>query len=146
MVVSLFKLAISIANPVDFLLKQLSLVRLLLDCSFHFIYLLLSLSNVVLNLIHFLVKVAHGVLLKGNFTPGLLDLILQSFDHHGLSFTSISRSFVMLHLLFLTFAISQLKLKKFFSLLCIQLFTLAEVCDFDQQFLLIHLTLYIIKH
>ena len=52
----------------------------------------------------------------------------------------------MLHLLLLTFAISQLKLEKFLSLMCIQLFTLAEVCNFDQQFLLIHLTLDVIKH
>ena len=76
MIVSLFKLAVSSAYPVDFLLEQLSFVRLLLNCSFHFIYLLLSLAYVVLNLIHLLVKVAHGVLLQGDLAPGLFDLIL----------------------------------------------------------------------
>ena len=59
----------------------------------------------VLNLIHFLIKVAHGVLLQGDLAPGLFDLILQAFNHHGLSLTSIDLSFVTLHLLFLTFAI-----------------------------------------
>ena len=146
LIVSLFKLAVSSAYPVDFLLEQLTFVRLLLDCSFHFVYLLLSLSYVVLDLIHLLVKVSHGVFLQINLTPGLFDLILQTFDHHGLSFTTINCNFIMLHLLLLTFAISQLKLEKFLSLMCIQLFTLAKVCNFDQQFLLIHLTLDVIKH
>ena len=63
MIISLFKLAVSSAYPVDFLLEKLSFIRLLLDCSFHFIYLLLSLTYVVLDLIHFLVKVTHGIFL-----------------------------------------------------------------------------------
>ena len=146
MIVSLFKLAVSIAYSVDFLLQKLSFVSLLLDSSFHFIYLLLSLSYVVLNLIHFLIKVSHGVFLQVYLSPGLFDLILQAFNHHGLSFTPIDCIFIMLNLLFLTFAIFQFKVQKFLSLHCIQLFTLAEVCDFDQQFLLIHLTLNVIKH
>ena len=119
MIVSLFKLAVYTGYPVDFLLKLLSLIRLHFNCFLHFVYLLLPLTDVALNLIHFLVKVRNGILLQSNLSPGLFDLILQAFDHHGLSFTTILCIFILLHLHFLTLAIPQFKLEKFLSLLSI---------------------------
>lgn len=144
--VHLLHLTVARAKPVHFLLQLLAFVSFRLNRAFHLIDLLLALAYMILHLVHFLIEVGNSALLKVDFTPRLFDFVCKAIDQHVLGFTAILRRLPRLDLNLLVTAILQLKLKQFIALLSIQLLTLPEVSNLNQQLLLVHLTLYIIKH
>ena len=142
----LLQLAVTTTDPVNFHLQLLTFICLILDIAFHLVDLLLALADLIFDFTHLLIEVCHCTLLQVDFPLGFLHLVLQTLQQHVLSLASVFACVSGLHLLLLIAAVLQLQLKQFFTLLSVELLSLAEVSNLNEEFLFVHLALDIVKH
>ena len=84
-----FHLAVSTCEPINFLLKHLTLVGLPLNRTFHLIDLELALADLILDLLKLLLKVRNCVLLQANLALSLSDLVLIALNHQVLGLATV---------------------------------------------------------